>query len=88
MAKQLGATVAVTAGSDEKLETCKELGADILINYNEQDFAEELKNQCDVILDIMGAKYLKKNLIALAKGGHRVTIGMQGGTKAELNMGI
>ncbi|MCG7260397.1 NAD(P)H-quinone oxidoreductase [Corynebacterium aurimucosum] len=88
VAKNLGATVAVTAGSDEKLETCKELGADILINYNEQDFAEELKNQCDVILDIMGAKYLKKNLIALAKGGHMVTIGMQGGTKAELNMGI
>lgn len=88
VAKQLGATVAVTAGSDEKLETCKELGADILINYNEQDFAEELKNQCDVILDIMGAKYLKKNLIALAQGGHMVTIGMQGGTKAELNMAI
>ena len=88
VAKQLGATVAVTAGSDEKLETCKELGADILINYNEQDFAEELKNQCDVILDIMGAKYLKKNLIALAQGGHMVTIGMQGGTKGELNMAI
>lgn len=88
VAKKLGATVAVTAGSDEKLETCKELGADILINYNEQDFAEELKNQCDVILDIMGAKYLKKNLIALAQGGHMVTIGMQGGTKGELNMAI
>ena len=54
----------------------------------DRDFAEELKNQCDVILDIMGAKYLKKNLIALAKGGHMVTIGMQGGTKAELNMAI
>ncbi|MDO5032564.1 NAD(P)H-quinone oxidoreductase [Corynebacterium sp.] len=88
VAKQLGATVAVTAGSAEKLETCKKLGADILINYKEQDFAEELKNQCDVVLDIIGAKYLKQNLKALAPGGHMVTIGMQGGTKAELNIGV
>src|SRR5699024_9264780 len=51
LCKQLGATVAVTAGSAEKLETCRELGADILINYREQDFSEELKGRCDVILD-------------------------------------
>ena len=88
VAKALGATVAVTAGSAEKLETCKSYGADILINYKEQDFAEELKNQCDVILDIIGAKYLKQNLKALATDGHMVTIGLQGGTKEELNMGI
>ena len=87
VAKQLGATVAVTAGSDEKLETCKELGADILINYKEQDFAEELKNSCDVILDIIGAKYLDQNVRALAYDGHQVTIGMQGGVKGELNIG-
>ncbi|MFS0469997.1 zinc-binding dehydrogenase, partial [Corynebacterium striatum] len=60
VAKALGATVAVTAGSQEKLDTCKSYGADVLINYKEQDFAEELKNQCDVILDIIGAKYLKQ----------------------------
>ncbi|MGD7002247.1 NAD(P)H-quinone oxidoreductase [Corynebacterium halotolerans] len=88
MGKALGATVAVTAGSAEKLQTCKELGADILINYKDEDFAERLKNQCDVILDIIGAKYLNQNLKALAKDGHMVTIGLQGGRKGELNMGL
>ena len=88
IAKALGATVAVTAGSAEKLDVCKSYGADILINYKEQDFAEELKNQCDVILDIVGGPYLKKNMFALAKGGRMVTIGLQGGNKAEINMGV
>ena len=88
IAKAIGATVAVTAGSAEKLEVCKQYGADILINYKEQDFAEELKNQCNVILDIIGGPYLKKNMFALTEGGRMVTIGLQGGNKAELNMGI
>lgn len=88
MAKAMGATVAVTAGSQAKLDTCRELGADILINYREQDFAEVMENKTDVILDIIGAKYLKQNMIALAKDGHMVTIGLQGGRKAEINMGI
>lgn len=87
VAKALGAEVAVTAGSAEKLETCRTLGADILINYKEQDFAEELKGSCDVILDIIGAKYLNQNMRSLAKDGHLVIIGLQGGTKAELNLG-
>ncbi|MDK6565678.1 NAD(P)H-quinone oxidoreductase [Corynebacterium pyruviciproducens] len=87
LAKHFGAEVAVTAGSAEKLATCKELGADILINYKEQDFAQELKNSCDVILDIIGAKYLDQNVRALAYDGHQVTIGMQGGVKGELNIG-
>ncbi|ANE05220.1 NAD(P)H-quinone oxidoreductase [Corynebacterium crudilactis] len=87
MGKALGATVAVTAGSAEKLATCKELGADILINYKEEDFADVLKNKADVILDIIGAKYLTQNVKAMAKDGHMVTIGMQGGVKGELNLG-
>ncbi|MBI8999680.1 NAD(P)H-quinone oxidoreductase [Corynebacterium sp. CCM 9185] len=87
LAKQLGCTVAVTAGSAEKLATCRELGADILVNYREEDFAEVLKNRADVILDIMGAKYLDPNLRALAMDGHIVIIGMQGGVKGELNIG-
>lgn len=87
LCKQLGATVAVTAGSAEKLETCRELGADILINYKEQDFAEELKGRCDVILDIMGAKYLEQNLKSLNVDGQLVIIGMQGGRRAEINLG-
>ncbi|WP_167382156.1 NAD(P)H-quinone oxidoreductase [Corynebacterium suranareeae] len=87
MGKALGATVAVTAGSAEKLATCKELGADILINYKEEDFAEVLKNKADVILDIIGAKYLSQNVKAMAKDAHMVVIGMQGGVKGELNLG-
>lgn len=88
VAKQLGARVAVTAGSDEKLEHCRKLGADILINYREQDFSEVLKGQCDVILDIIGAKYVRQNLKALAVDGHLVIIGLQGGTKEEINLGV
>ncbi|MDO5030352.1 MAG: NAD(P)H-quinone oxidoreductase [Corynebacterium sp.] len=89
MAKQLGARVAVTAGSAEKLAKCKELGADILINYKEDVFEEVIAAEggADVILDIMGAKYLDRNVKALAKDGHLIIIGMQGGVKGELNIG-
>jgi putative PIG3 family NAD(P)H quinone oxidoreductase len=92
LGKAIGAKVAVTAGSPEKLEACRALGADILINYREQDFVEELRETtagggADVILDVIGAKYLDRNLDALAVNGRLVTIGMQGGSKAELNLG-
>lgn len=88
--KALGATVAVTAGSAERVDRCRRLGADIAINYREQDFVEELKKEtdgADVILDNMGAKYLSRNIDALATGGRLVVIGMQGGTKGELHLG-
>lgn len=88
--KALGATVAVTAGSAERLESCRQLGADILINYREQDFVEEIQKAtggANVILDNMGASYLGKNIDALATGGRLVIIGMQGGVKGELNIG-
>src|SRR5699024_5735555 len=65
--KALGVTVAVTAGSDERLDQCRQLGADILINYREQDFVTELDNQAggaDVILDNIGAKYLGRHSAA------------------------
>jgi putative PIG3 family NAD(P)H quinone oxidoreductase len=87
VAKALGARVAVTAGSAERLARCAELGADVLINYREQDFAEELRSAADVILDNMGAKYLPRNIDALARLGRLVVIGMQGGVKGELNIG-
>ncbi|MDT7725053.1 MAG: hypothetical protein QOI21_1629 [Actinomycetota bacterium] len=90
VAKALGATVAVTAGSAERLESCRQLGADITINYREQDFVEEIKKAtggANVILDNMGASYLGKNIDALAMGGRLVIIGMQGGVKGELNVG-
>lgn len=90
LASALGARVAVTAGTAEKLATCRELGADVLVNYREQDFVEALRDagvRPDVILDNMGAKYLDRNVRALATGGRLVVIGMQGGTRAELDLG-
>ena len=92
LAREVGAHVAVTAGSAAKLEACRELGAEILINYREQDFVEVLREHtdgagADVILDNMGAKYLARNVEALATGGRLVVIGMQGGTRAELDLG-
>jgi NADPH2:quinone reductase len=85
--KALGATVAVTVGSEAKAQRCRELGADIVINYREQNFASELAGQVDVILDIMGGQYVPGNVDALAIGGRLVIIGMQGGLTGELNVG-
>jgi putative PIG3 family NAD(P)H quinone oxidoreductase len=93
LAKNAGATVAVTAGSAEKLAACRELGADILINYQENDFVQKIREAtegrgADVILDIIGAAYLARNVAALATDGRLVNIGLQGGRKAELDMGM
>ena len=92
LAREIGARVAVTAGSADKLEACRQLGAEILVNYREQDFVEELRGAtagagADVILDNMGAKYLARNVDALAVNGRLVVIGLQGGAKAELDLG-
>jgi putative PIG3 family NAD(P)H quinone oxidoreductase len=92
VASALGCRVAVTAGSQVKLDLCRELGADILINYNDDDFVERIRQEthgvgADVIFDIMGASYLDRNLDALASDGQLVVIGMQGGVKGELNIG-
>ncbi len=89
----LGARVITTAGSPEKLDVCRSLGADVTVNYKEQDFVEEVKAAtdgagADVILDNMGAKYLARNIDALATEGRLVVIGLQGGTKAELDLGV
>lgn len=87
LGKAVGATVATTAGSAHKLAFCRDLGADILVNYREQDFVEQLgEHGADVILDVMGAKYLERNIEALALNGRLVVIGMQGGVKAELDL--
>lgn len=92
LAKAVGAKVAVTAGTKEKLDRCAKLGADILINYREQDFVAEVKKAtggagADVILDNMGAKYLDRNVQTLAVNGRLAVIGLQGGVKGELNLG-
>ncbi|MFZ5872303.1 MAG: NAD(P)H-quinone oxidoreductase [Actinomycetota bacterium] len=92
LARQVGARVAVTAGTPEKLERCRELGAEILVNYREEDFVEKVKaatdgRGADVVLDNMGAKYLARNVDVLAPAGRLVVIGLQGGRKAELDLG-
>jgi putative PIG3 family NAD(P)H quinone oxidoreductase len=93
LARNVGARVAVTAGSEEKLRRCRELGAQILINYKDEDFVAALHEAtegrgADVILDNMGAKYLARNIDALAPNGRLVVIGLQGGAKAELDLGV
>lgn len=92
LAKAAGARVAVTAGSEDKLAFCRELGADIAINYREQDFVEEVRaatdgHGADVVLDLMGAKYLPRNVDVLATAGRLVVIGLMGGRKGELDLG-
>ncbi|KUI22956.1 NAD(P)H-quinone oxidoreductase [Mycobacterium sp. GA-1285] len=89
VARALGCRVAVTAGSAHKLDLCAELGAEVTINYRDEDFVERVRAEggADVILDIIGAAYLDRNIDALASDGRLVIIGMQGGVKAELNIG-
>ena len=91
VAKALGARVAATAGAPDRLERCRELGADIVIDYHD-DVPAELRaatdgHGADVILDNMGAKGLAANLDSLAPDGRLLIIGMQGGARAELDLG-
>lgn len=89
LAKQMTkAKIIVTAGSEEKLAFCRSLGADITINYKEQDFDEEVLNATnnqgvDVILDFIGASYWEKNLKCIKTDGRWVLIGILGGTEVE-----
>ena len=89
--RALGARVAVTAGSQAKLSECEALGAEVLIDYNDQDFVDVIADVtggrgANVILDNMGASYLARNVRALARDGRLVVIGLQGGRKAELSL--
>ncbi|GAA3550777.1 NAD(P)H-quinone oxidoreductase [Nocardioides daeguensis] len=92
LAAASGARVFTTAGSADKLARCRELGAEVGINYREEDFVEVVRANtggagADVVLDNMGAKYLARNVDVLADEGRLVVIGMQGGTRAELDLG-
>lgn len=88
-ARALGARVAVTAGSEEKLERCRELGAAITVNYRDEDFTERVRAEggADLILDIMGASYLDANLRSLNTDGRLVIIGLMGGRQSDINLG-
>lgn len=92
LAKAVGARVAVTAGSAAKLDACRELGADVLVSYRDEDFVERVREAtdghgADVVLDNMGAKYLGRNVDVLAANGRLVVIGLQGGRVGELDLG-
>ena len=89
LAREAGCRVLVTAGSDEKLERCRQLGAELAINYKKRDFADAVLAYCDgadIVLDIVGASYLEKNLKCLKLRGRLVTISLLGGATAELNL--
>lgn len=88
-----GARVICTAGSESKLERCRELGAEVAVSYRTGDFVDAVQRAtggagADVILDVMGASYLARNLAALAVEGRLVVIGLQGGARAELDLSV
>lgn len=92
VAKALGARVAVTAGSSAKRDRCRALGADLAINYHDDDFVAALREAtdgrgADVVLDIIGAAYLERNVAVLAADGRLVVIGLQKGRTAEVDLG-
>jgi putative PIG3 family NAD(P)H quinone oxidoreductase len=87
-----GATVITTAGTPRKVEYCRKLGADVAINYREEVFDDRIRDVTDgagvdVVLDNMGAAYLPRNIGALALGGRLIVLGLQGGTRGELDLG-
>jgi putative PIG3 family NAD(P)H quinone oxidoreductase len=86
LAATLGADVTATVGSADKAARCRDLGASRAVLYKDEDFVEA--GPFDVILDNMGAAYLERNVTALATGGRLVVIGLQGGLKAELDLGV
>lgn len=92
LAHRAGCRVFVTAGAGEKLARCRELGAELAINYKEEDFAERIRaytnnEGVDVIMDMVGAPYLERNLSLLKVYGRLVFISMLGGAETKINLG-
>lgn len=93
LARALGAEVYATAGNTIKTQLCEQLGATRAINYHDEDFLEVIKSLTgskgvNVILDIVGGSYLEQNIKLLATGGRLVVIGILGGAKGTLNLGL
>jgi putative PIG3 family NAD(P)H quinone oxidoreductase len=93
IARAHGAAVFATAGTPRKVAFCRDLGADVAINYRDEPFEERIHSETngrgiDVVLDNMGAAYLGRNLSSLAVGGRLIVLGLQGGVKGELNLGM
>jgi putative PIG3 family NAD(P)H quinone oxidoreductase len=91
LARAFGATVLATAGSDEKCDACRRLGADRAINYRRDDFVEAVKDSThgegvDVVLDIIGGEYLQRNIDCLRLNGRLIQIGLIGGSRAALDL--
>jgi putative PIG3 family NAD(P)H quinone oxidoreductase len=89
LGKAFGARVVTTVGSAEKADVCRALGADVVVNYREDDFVDVMRDHdlaADVVLDIIGAKYLDRNVRVLNTAGRLVVIGLQGGVKGELDL--
>jgi NADPH:quinone reductase len=91
LARAFGATVLATAGSDEKCDACRRLGADRAINYRREDFVEAVKDSTrgegvDVVLDIIGGEYLQRNIDCLRLNGRLIQIGLIGGSRAALDL--
>ena len=91
LGKLFGLKVIVTCGTDQKCTAAKSIGADHAINYKTQDFVEEIKKITDgqgveIVLDMVAGDYVARNLSCLKEDGRQVTIALQGGVKAELNM--
>ncbi|MGN3974620.1 NAD(P)H-quinone oxidoreductase [Tsuneonella sp. SYSU-LHT278] len=93
LAKAFGLTVIATAGSEDKCAACRQLGADLAINYRDQDFVEEVQaftasKGVDVVLDMVSGDYVARNLQCLAEDGRHVTIAVLGGLKATIDMAL
>ncbi|MXP10879.1 NAD(P)H-quinone oxidoreductase [Pseudoblastomonas halimionae] len=93
LCKAFGMTVIVTCGSEEKCAAAKKIGADHAIDYKSQDFVEAVKEitggaGVQLVLDMVAGDYVARNLKCLAESGRHVTIAIQGGAKAEINMGV
>ncbi|WP_435200553.1 NAD(P)H-quinone oxidoreductase [Qipengyuania sp. 902] len=91
LAKAFEMTVITTAGSEEKCQAARDLGADLAINYKDEDFVEKAKaftdgKGVDVVLDMVSGDYVARNIECLAEDGRHVTIAVLGGLKAEINM--